>query len=370
MHLQKKHIIIKIASNGKWMIFFMVSLLSFSLDKITAQVGGNSTYDFLELPVSARTTALGGKLNALRDEDLSLAANNPSLLTPEMDNHLFLNYVDYIADINYGYASYSRNKKGIGSFAAGIQYINYGRFTGADENGLKTGNFYAAEYALNLIYSRPLGKDSSFYAGVNIKPLYSSLDNYSSLGIATDWGVTYHRNPYFTASVVFKNLGTQIKPYYNHYYEPLPFEIQAGISQKLEHAPFRFSFVFQHLEKPDMTYTATDSSSSESSGSGQKGVLNKLADKCMRHLIIGVEFTPFNNFFLRAGYNYQRRKEMQVEQRIGMVGFSWGIGLKISKFHIDYGHSAYHLGAVVNQFSVGMNLSEFYHKTSFIREEK
>ncbi|GAJ03981.1 unnamed protein product, partial [marine sediment metagenome] len=44
------------------------------------QVGGKSTYQFLNLPVSARAASLGGKINSIKDNDLSLAFYNPSLL--------------------------------------------------------------------------------------------------------------------------------------------------------------------------------------------------------------------------------------------------------------------------------------------------
>ena len=57
----------------------------------------------------------------------------------------------------------------------------------------------------------------------------------------------------------------------------------------------------------------------------------------MRHLIFGIEFIPLDNFYLRAGYNYQRRQELKISNRTAMVGFSWGFGIRISKFHLSYG---------------------------------
>jgi predicted Na+-dependent transporter len=45
-----------------------------------------------------------------------------------------------------------------------------------------------------------------------------------------------------------------------------------------------------------------------------------------------------------------------------MVGFSMGLGLKVSKFHIAYGRSTYHLAGATNHFSLTTSLSEFYRK--------
>ncbi|HEX3009536.1 MAG TPA: hypothetical protein VHO90_18170, partial [Bacteroidales bacterium] len=63
-------------------------------------------------------------------------------------------------------------------------------------------------------------------------------------------------------------------------------------------------------------------------------------------------------FYVRAGYNYQRRKEMTIASKTGMVGFSFGFGIKISRFNIEYGRAAYHLAGASNHFSIGLNLDE------------
>ena len=101
-----------------------------------AQVGGTATYSFLNLTPSAQVAALGGKVNAVTGADPSLAFYNPGLLDSTANNYLSLNFVNLFAGINFGYASYSRSYQSVGNFAAGIHYINYGKFTGADESGI------------------------------------------------------------------------------------------------------------------------------------------------------------------------------------------------------------------------------------------
>ena len=170
-----------------------------------------------------------------------------------MDKSLAINYVNYFAGINYGMTMYSRSFPAIGNFAAGLTYLNYGSFKETDESGNITGTFTAAEYALSLIYSRNI--DSLFTIGANLKPVLSHLEKYTSFGIALDVGASYHsRNKLFSAGLVIKNAGFQITSYAGEAREKLPFEIQAGVSQRLAHAPFRFSLTLRHLEKFDLTY--------------------------------------------------------------------------------------------------------------------
>ena len=346
----------------RFLIVFATLLLSTGLN---SQPGGKA-FQFLEITNSARVAALGGKAAAAGDDDLNLPFHNPSLLISSMHNNLVLNYVDYFAGINYGYVSYSRSYENIGNFAIGIHYLDYGKFIGADEIGTKTSEFRAADYAFNLIYSRPL--DSLLTIGINLKPIYSNLESYSSIALALDAGITYH-NPekLFTASLVIKNLGTQITTYYpNGEKEPLPFEILMGLSLKLKHAPFKFYIVAEHLETFDLTYkTEKDKKDEIDPFTGEEfkeDKLNVFLDKFMRHIILGTELNITDNFVLRFGYNYRRRQEMKINTKIGTVGFSWGVGIKIYKFHLSYARPNFHQAGAPNHFSVSMNLSEFYKK--------
>ena len=342
----------------------ILAFLSYSIP-VKGQLGGNSTYAFVNLTHSARVASMGGKIINIPDDDLNLSFHNPSSLSEGMSNNLVLNYVNYFADINFGYVSYARHFDGIGTFAGGLNYINYGKFIAADRIGNITGEFRAAEYSFNMIYSRAL--DSLFRIGVNLKPVYSVLETYQSFGLLADIGVTYtSRDKLFSAGLVFRNAGFQVKPYHEGHREPVPFEILLGISQKLRHAPFRFSLVAHNLQKPDLRYADPSRTSGDFDPiTGEpipENKWEKLGDNIMRHFIFGVEFTPLQNFYLRAGYNYQRRQELKISTRTAMVGFSWGFGIRISKFHLSYGRASYHLAGASNHFSLATDLSSFSRK--------
>lgn len=328
---------------------------------VLAQTGGGSTYRFLDLTNSARVAALGGDVVSLRDDDINLVFHNPALLSPGMHGNLSLNYVDYFAGVNYGYASYAQSVSGVGNFAAGMHYVNYGTFDRRDELGNSQGTFRASEYALNLFFSRSF-LDSALSAGVNLKPIFSSLEQYTSLGIAVDLGVTYYLSSSLTSfGLVFKNMGAQITSYTSTR-ESLPFEIQAGITQSLAHAPFRFSVTFQHLERWDLSYSLEDDDVAFAGDDAGSSGFDSFGDNFMRHVILGTEFLIGKNFYIDLGYNYKMRKEMSVSSRPGMVGFSMGVGIRVSKFHFNFGRASYHLAGGTNHFSLTTNLSEFFRK--------
>jgi hypothetical protein len=343
---------------------FLISIVLFLVFwPVLAQTGGGSTYSFLGLTNSARVAALGGDVVSLRDDDINLVFHNPALLSPGMHGNLSLNYVDYFAGVNYGYASYAHSAEGIGNFAAGMHYVNYGTFDRTDELGESQGTFRASEYALNLFYSRSF-LDSALSAGVNLKPIFSSLEQYTSFGIAMDLGLSYYISSSRTSfGLVFKNMGAQISSYTSTR-ESLPFEIQAGITQGLAHAPFRFIVTFQHLERWDLTYTLEDDEADLSGSDAETSGFDSFGDKFMRHVILGTEFLIGKNFHIDLGYDYKRRKEMKVNSHPGMVGFSMGFGFRVSKFHFTFGRSSYHLAGGTNHFSLTTNLSEFYRKAN------
>jgi DNA processing protein len=140
--------------------------------------------------------------------------------------------------------------------------------------------------------------------------------------------------------------------------------IQAGISKRFKHVPLRFSLTGTNLQRPNLTYN--DPAKPEQSIDPITGdtVINKigLGNKIMRHAIFGAEFNISKAIAFRLGYNYQRRQELKVDTKLGTVGISWGLGIKIYKFSIAYARSAYHLAGSPNQVTLSAKLSEFYRK--------
>ena len=334
----------------KSLYIFILSVLI--LDS-TAQTGGDNVYEFLNLTHSGLVSSLGGTNVSLRNDNLNLSWHNPALLTESMNKSLALNYVNYFAGVNYGLVMYSFSYPKAGNFAAGLTYLNYGSFTGADPSGIITGTFHASEYAFSVIWSRKIY--NNFSAGINFKPVLSHLEKYTSFGFAFDIGGNYHTGSgLFSAGLVVKNFGVQVTTYAGEKRLSPPFEIQAGITQELAHAPFRFSLALRHLEKFDLTHIYDD----PEEGSGNSGFFENM----MRHMILGVEMIPHKNFYLSAGYNYQRRSELKLESKTSAVGFSWGFGVNTSILNIEFGRASYHLAGSSNHVSLIVKTDMLYNK--------
>jgi hypothetical protein len=342
----------------------LIVFLLFSVLQTTGQVGGNNTFEFLNLPASARIAALGDNYAASKDGDITLSLTNPSLINPDINNNLSLSFIDYFSDINYGFAMYGNTFNKVGSFVGTVQFIDYGTFTYADETGQPSGTFGASEYALNIGWGREL--DSSFSIGANFKTIFSSLESYQSWGLGVDVAGSYHHaKSQLTLSLIARNIGMQLSTYYGSERAPLPFELGFGLSKRLKHLPFRYFINYNNIQKWDLTYVDPNDPDQYDPFTGepksQSGIAD-FADKFMRHIVVGGELVIAKVIALRLGYNYQRRQELKLNDKAGMVGFSWGVGLDIKRFNISYGRSTYHLAGSPNYFTLTTDLNELFGK--------
>lgn len=346
-----------------YLIVFILSFFSFGL---FSQTGGDNTYDFLNLPAGSRIAALGGNNVSHYDNDVNFVLNNPGLLRGEMHNRMAINYINYLSDINFGYVSYAYNIDNIGTFAGGIQYINYGTFLHADETGEILGDFVPSEYSFNIAYANDLS--SKIQYGLNLKTIYSSFFSYFSSGLALDAGLSYIDTAnLFSAGLVIKNIGFQLKPYTPGNQEPLPLDVQIGMTKKLQHAPFRFSLTAINLLNWNLTYKSEFDNIYQIDEENEGDFFNKMGnigDEFIRHFIVGVEIVPHPNFYIALGYNYRRRAELALSTMPKLVGMSIGFGLHLSKFNISYGLASYHLAGSSNHLTLGINLDAFYKNTS------
>lgn len=339
---------------------FLVSLVVVIPFISYAQIGGRYAYSFLEKPVSARVAALGGNQAAINDNDINIGYVNPSLITPAMSNAISLAYVNFFTGINYGLAQYARSFKKAGSFVASMQYVNYGQFKYANQNGNQSGTFGASDMALTVGWGRRL--DSSFSIGANAKMIYSHYESYSSYGLAVDVAGSYKTKTGWIMSLIASNAGIQLKGYLPGQRDPLPLNVQYALSKRLSHVPFRISLIYDHLERWNLAY---DNPSNPPGGfdpiTGKPIPLNgisRYSDNFLRHFIVGGELYIGKNLVLRGSYNYRRRQELKIDDRMALVGFSWGMGIRISRFQINYSRSTYHLQGSPNYFTITTSLDK------------
>lgn len=343
----------------KWM---MTVCLLLCIGMTYAQIGGDNTYEFLTLSPSARTTALGGNLITVLDDDLTLAYQNPALLNSDMHRQVALNQSVHFAGISHGYLAYGHHFEKQGFTAhGGVQYIHYGQFQAANVQGVQQGTFRASEYALNVGASYQTGERLRF--GANIRSIFSYLESYSSTGLAADVAANYlDTAKRFSFSIVFRNAGSQLSTYNrDKNFEALPFDLQIGFSKQLRYLPFRFSVIGHNLHRWNIRYDDPDLEeetllfSNTPEPEAEPGTtFGDEVDNFFRHLIFNGEllFGEREGFVLRFGYNHLRRAELSARNLRSLAGLSAGFGMKIKRFRLNYGFGSYHIAGAAHHFGL------------------
>ena len=324
------------------------------------QLGGSYNYAFLKLPSAARQAALGGNFISISDADLNLAYSNPALLNESHHHHLALNYNSLFAGINYSNVAFAKHIDSLATFSANLQYFSYGEFIETDITGAELGSFNPNEFMFSLGASRPI--DSLLTVGAHLNILSSNLYTVNSFAVGLDLGAHYRiPGAQISMGLVMKNIGVVLDDYSDNEETVIPFEIQYGISKRLAKSPLRFTLTLENLQQWDLTYQDPDELNQIDPLTGEIIPPDdpNFWDKLLLHTVFGSEILMGENLHLRFGYNYRRRQELRLDQKPGTAGFSWGFGMKINKFHLNYGRGTYSLGEGTNHLSISTRFSYF-----------
>lgn len=286
-------------------------------------------YNFLRLPVSAHAAALGGDNISIIEDDESMIFNNPALLSSVSDKTINLNYMNYMSGANTASASFNRIIKERASVAASAQFIDYGKMKETDENNIQTGEFSAKDISVAGYFSYML--TDRLAGGITAKFITSYIGDYNSIAMGVDLGLNYYDpEKEWSASLVAKNLGGQMKAY-DDQYDRMPIDIQLGASKRFAHMPFRISA------------TLVD--------------LNHLDYKFINHLVAGVDIIISPTIWVGAGYNFRRANEMKITETDGEsshgAGLSFGAGINLERFKLNLAYGKYH----VSSSSILINLA-------------
>ena len=331
-------------------LFFLVGSMS-----CYAQLGGEATYQFLNLVSSPRQAALGGKIITNFDHDVTEALYNPASLNADMHNQLAVNYSSYLGGISYGTAAYAYTwDRHVQTFHFGVTYINYGSFDGYDVNGVSTGTFSGNEAAVSAGYNYNI-PFTDFYIGANVKIITSQLEQYNSIGGALDIGAMYINEKLdFHAAITVRNLGTQFTTYAGQN-EPLPFEVNFGMSQTLENVPLRWHLTLENLQKWPIGVSNPARATTDLDGNQTQEKVG-FFNNALRHLILGAELFPDRGFNVRLGYNFRRAEELRLEDQRNFSGLSFGVGIKLNKMRFSYTHARYTSAANTSFFGLQIDL--------------
>jgi hypothetical protein len=308
-----------------------------------AQFGGQTSFDFLNVPTHARVAGLGGVNVSHADKDINFLFNNPALTGDSLAGWISASYLFYVADIGQASFAYSHPFKSVGTVSFGIQHMDYGTIEGYDPSGAATGSFRAGETALVISKSHQI---SAFRLGVTIKPVFSNLAGLRASALMMDLGGIYkHPTQDFTAGLVFRNLGFVLSDYSQSSQTKLPFDVQTGITFKPRHMPVRFSLTVYNLTRAGDVYDDPD----------EEGSADTL-DKVLSHFNFGTEILIHRNINLLLGYNYLRQKELRLDSGGGGTGLTFGLLANIKSFQLIVSNSRYSTGNSNYTFTLASNL--------------
>lgn len=329
-----------------------LSLIFFSVVH-SQTLGGNAVFNFLNQPNTAQQSSLGGVNISSIGNDVGLAFQNPSLLRDGMSKQVNTSFNSFLAGIkNYSLTTAWHLADAQTNLAVGANYFNYGDIAQTDAAGNALGSFRPVDYVVQVMASRKYHE--RFFYGLTAKYIYSGYGQYRSSAIAFDAGLSYYDSAnQLQVSVAVKNMGTQLQTYDgSNRKEELPFDLQAGITKRLENAPVQFSLTAHHLQKFDTYYNDTTFRASEGeNGDGGNGTLQKI----FSHVILSAQIFLNEKLELSTGYNFQRRQDLNAYNvTSGLNGFTLGAGVLLNKLHIRYATGFYQRN-MFHQLSLNFN---------------
>ncbi len=307
--------------------FSCLSVLLIFSGLVNAQGQILSSFDFLRLEPSAQASALGGALLGGGASQNSWALYHPALLTRDASHSMSASWLNHLSDLQAGTITYAQSFGTLGTAAAGIRYLHWGRTARTDEDGAQNGTFSSSNIALTTGFSRPW--QSRIRYGANLHVAYSSVAEYGAVAVAVDAGVLYHiAEEEFTASMSTTNMGFTLSSL-GQLRDHIPTDLRISVSKRLRYIPVLFGLTLHDLLHLNQITN------------GREG---------FRHAIFSFEFQAIPVFHIRMGYNH-RKRNLKSERRLDLAGTSVGFGLRIRQFHLDYAYSSWSFSGL-HQFTL------------------
>lgn len=324
-----------------------------NLNAAAQTLGGTAVYNFLKFSYHPLLSAAGSVNVSHNSNEVGSAMNNPALLQTALDRQLGTSFTEFSGLTAYQLAGAMHHEKGQTTFGGSITFLDYGTLQQTDAAGNSSGLFRASDYVLQLAAGRRYLE--GWHYGFSAKFIRSSYEQYRSSGLAFDVAVLYSdTSNQITVSMVAKNMGLQLRNYAQA--EDLPFDLQAGITKKLEKAPFAFSLTLQQLHRFDILYQDTTFNQENNIAAGN-GFVNRL----FNHVVLATHIYIGHHLQAAIGYNRLRRNELVLGSRgNGLTGFSAGFSAQFEKFHVSFARSSYQRGIAFNQLGINLLMDRLF----------
>lgn len=261
------------------------------------------SFEFLNLPAGARSSAMGGA-GVAEAKGWSGAQINPAGLGRLRRDEVVFSGARWIDDVQFQSAGYAHPFLEGGALSGAIVTVNYGDIASYSPTGGSQGETAARDTAVRMGYGG--GWRDRWAWGVQGVYAQESLSGETAQAVAADGGALwspFFSGPFRTLTVggAFRNWGKG--PRYGSETEPLPQTVQAGVNFRpfLEGASVSLDGLFAPA-KPTV-------------------------------LLLGAEYWARGTVALRLGYNGRGAKEGS--------GLTLGFGFRAWDMEADYGFVGY-----------------------------
>jgi hypothetical protein len=270
----------------------------------SAKAAGTTSADFLNLPVGARASAMGGAYSAISEEASAVYWNPAGLVQIPKLSAIFMR-TQYVADISYQYAAYAHRLSYDSVLAGSILMTDIGSIDRTDVDGNSLGAFSPQDQVFTLSYSKAIlefsDKDMDVSVGVSAKYIRSKIVE-SATAYSGDLGImTYNfANIPYRLGVTMTNLGSGLRYDVDSSPLPLTFKLAGAVN------PFKSMLVSMDMVLPKQNRP---------------------------NFLLGMELSKEPNeltrLSARAGVNTQQIRD-------GLSAFSAGVGATLHFFTLDY----------------------------------
>ena len=289
-----------------FIIFAAVLVASLQPASAINENAGTTGFNFLKIGVGARPSALGGAFAGVTG-DLESTHWNPAGLLGLQSRAATISVTQYLVDTQAGFLSVAfPAEKRVWGFS--LNYFSAGEMRRTDEEGADLGTFSPADLAAYFTVAQRVWNDR-FTFGLNLKAVYSSIDQFSSDAYMVDFGVlvpTPVKGMMMGASL--SNLGVVLSGYSGDSKDSLPVHIRIGLAHRPAHTPLPL-IVLADLNIPNDNDP---------------------------YLALGIEFRVGRGLYLRPGYG-TRQVGSEGKESLGPTG---GAGFLVQGYRLDYAFSS------------------------------
>lgn len=182
---------------------------------------GTAGWQFLKIPVNARSAAMGDVRTSLKDGDAGSAFNNPATAADVQNLDVSFNKMEWVADISVNALSVIKNFQEWGVVGVHLVYLDYGDMIRTENSAIYNqlgtqigivpiyeglGTFSAHDMAIGLLYTRQV--TDKLQVGGTVRYLEEQLDDAKT----KNWGLnlgTYYQTGFesLCLSMVLRDFG-------------------------------------------------------------------------------------------------------------------------------------------------------------------